>query len=183
MKIDYITTNNIIMMEHNNINDINNDIDDLDEISNDIETINDIADDEIDNNDDNDDNDILEDGEYNDCEDDYDNDGENDDNILSDYISEEDVFLKNTINKITNKKKTFNIMTIFEKNYILGIRTQQIINGSVVLVDIKKMDKKTLTPYNIALEELKQKKIPFKIKRKMPDGSIEHWDIKDFRIF
>jgi DNA-directed RNA polymerase subunit K/omega len=89
----------------------------------------------------------------------------------------------NLINGYNNVKKTFPIMTSFEKNYILGLRTQQIINGSVVLIDINKIDKKSLTPYNIACEELKQNKIPLKIKRKLPNGTIEIWDVKDLIVF
>ena len=41
---------------------------------------------------------------------------------------------------------------------------------------------KEKTAYNIALEELMQKRIPFKIKRNYPDGKVEIWDIEDLII-
>ena len=58
---------------------------------------------------------------------------------------------------------------------LLGYRTLQIMNGSDVFVDIESKE-----PLDIAKEELKQKKIPFKIKRKLPNGNVEIWNISDF---
>jgi DNA-directed RNA polymerase I, II, and III subunit RPABC2 len=37
--------------------------------------------------------------------------------------------------------------------------------------------------YLIAHEELNQKKIPFIIKRRLPDGTFEYWRIIDLIIF
>ena len=98
-------------------------------------------------------------------------------NDLDNYINENEN--KEEVKNIEIKEKvTLPILTKYERNFVLGFRTQQIINGSVILIDINKLKNKTA--YNIALEELKQKKIPFKIKRVLPNGNVEKWDIEEF---
>lgn len=76
---------------------------------------------------------------------------------------------------------TFPYLTLYEKVLILGKRMEQIIHGSVVLVDIDNLEEKT--PYNIATEELRKKVIPFSVKRTLPNGNIELWDIKELSVF
>jgi DNA-directed RNA polymerase subunit K/omega len=100
-----------------------------------------------------------------------------------DDIDEEDELYDFNPNKDENYnsvKKTIPILTKYEKTFIIGFRTQQILNGSNILIDINTIEKKT--PYDIAVEELRLKRIPFKIKRKLPDNTYELWDIEDFEI-
>jgi DNA-directed RNA polymerase I, II, and III subunit RPABC2 len=106
-----------------------------------------------------------------------DNDIEND--IDDEELEIDDIEIDNIeiINK--KKRKTFNILTKYEKNYLLGIRSQQIMNGSPIFVDLKN---KKMSIFDIAYQELIEKKIPFKIKRKLPNGIIEIWDLKDLKI-
>ena len=80
----------------------------------------------------------------------------------------------------TKTRVTFPILTKYEKNFILGFRTKQIANGSVILIDINKLKEKT--PYNIAVEELNKGLIPFKVKRHLPNGTYEVWDIEELII-
>lgn len=105
------------------------------------------------------------------------NDDEDDDDDDSSFSYEED---NKEIKSFRKKKKiTIPVLTKYEKTSILSIRSQQIMDNSPILIDISNI--KNLTPYNIALEELKQKKIPFKIKRTLPDKTYEIWHIKDFK--
>lgn len=109
----------------------------------------------------------------------YDFEKINEEDIGSDY---DDILEDDIINEhVTNKKKTFNFLTKYEKNYIMGIRINQIINGSPLFIDYDKN-----TPFDIfeiVKTELYQKKLPFKIKRKLPNGNIEIWNLKDLIIF
>lgn len=99
--------------------------------------------------------------------------------IDSDYddILEDDIIDEH----IVSKKKTFNILTKYEKNYIMGIRINQIINGSPLFIEYDKS--KTFDVFEIVKQELYQKKLPFKVKRKLPNGNIELWNLKDLIIF
>jgi len=78
------------------------------------------------------------------------------------------------------EKKTFNYLTKYERCFILGIRIQQIMNNSPIFINTNILE--VVNPFNIAYEELLQKKIPFKIKRKMPNGNVEIWDLEDLII-
>ena len=88
------------------------------------------------------------------------------DDLLEDYDEEKEEKKE----EIVEKRTTFNILTKYEKNFLIGFRTQQLINGSVALIDVTKLKEKT--PYAIAQEELRQRRIPFKVKRTLPNGKI-----------
>lgn len=79
-----------------------------------------------------------------------------------------------------SKNKTSNILTKYEKVKMLGLRAEQIQRGATVYID---MD--TVPVFNalvIAKLELHQKKIPFMISRKLPNGEREYWKLEDMII-
>ena len=82
-------------------------------------------------------------------------------------------------NIIDNNHKTIPILTKYEKTRILGIRAKQIDEGSNIFTNVSN---KILDGYTIALKEFNEKKIPFIIKRPLPDGSCEYWNLKDLEI-
>jgi DNA-directed RNA polymerase I, II, and III subunit RPABC2 len=82
-------------------------------------------------------------------------------------------------NIIDNNHKTIPILTKYEKTRILGIRAKQINEGSSIFTEISN---KIIDGYTIALKEFNEKKIPFIIKRPLPDGSCEYWNLKDLEI-
>lgn len=68
---------------------------------------------------------------------------------------------------------TYEYITTFERIQILQFRTKQLDAGAKTTLsksDLKKINNKT--SYNIASLELKLRKIPVKLKRKLPDGSF-----------
>lgn len=69
-------------------------------------------------------------------------------------------------------------MTRYEKARILGLRATQINNGSPLLVD----PKGETNPLRIAQMELRSRKIPFTIRRPIPDGTFEYIDINDLVV-
>lgn len=72
--------------------------------------------------------------------------------------------------------KTIPFMTKFEKARILGQRAKQINSGASPFV---KVPENVIDGYLIAELELKQKRIPFIIRRPLPNGGSEYWSIKD----
>jgi DNA-directed RNA polymerase subunit K/omega len=156
--------------------------------------------------DDDDDNDDEDDNDDNDDEDDNDDDDDDDDsddedlqklqgyeekNVLVDYhpevvqISEEELQTYSQVVRDNNGKiidpfhKTIPIMTKYEKAKIIGIRAQQINSGSEPFIPV---DVNMIDGLSIANEELLQKKIPFIIRRPMPNGSSEYWNIVDLEL-
>jgi DNA-directed RNA polymerase I, II, and III subunit RPABC2 len=72
--------------------------------------------------------------------------------------------------------KTIPYLTKYEKARILGQRAKQIETGSRPLV---KVPENIVDGYIIAELELRMKKIPFIIKRPIPGGACEYWNLKD----
>ena len=81
--------------------------------------------------------------------------------------------------KNQNKKKASPYLTKFERAKILGQRAKQINNGSPIFV---KVTPNIIDGHTIALMELQQKKIPFIIKRPLPNGSNQYWKVSDLNI-
>ena len=72
--------------------------------------------------------------------------------------------------------KTIPTLTKYEKARILGQRASQIESGAKPLVAVPEH---IVEGYLIAELELKQKRIPFIIRRPIPGGGCEYWNIKD----
>jgi DNA-directed RNA polymerases I, II, and III subunit RPABC2 len=75
--------------------------------------------------------------------------------------------------------KSLPFITKYEKAKILGERARQISAGATPMVDI---EENVIDDYLIALKEFEQKKIPFIIKRPMPNGGCEYWKFEDLEI-
>ena len=72
--------------------------------------------------------------------------------------------------------RTIPYLTKYEKARILGQRAKQINSGAYPFV---KVPENVIDGYLIAELELKQKRIPFIIRRPLPNGGSEYWTIKD----
>ena len=72
--------------------------------------------------------------------------------------------------------KTLPFLTKFEKTRIIGQRAKQIETGSTPFI---KVPDNIMDGYLIAELELQQKKIPFIIRRPIPNGTCEYWDVND----
>lgn len=82
-------------------------------------------------------------------------------------------------NVIDPLHRTLPFLTKYEKARILGERTVQLNAGATPLV---KVAPEIVDGFLIAMEELAQKKIPFIIKRPMPNGGCEYWKLKDLEV-
>jgi DNA-directed RNA polymerase I, II, and III subunit RPABC2 len=71
---------------------------------------------------------------------------------------------------------TFPFLTRYEKARILGERAAQINSGAKPFVEV---DARTIDGYLIALREYEEKKIPFIIRRPLPNGKSEYWRFAD----
>ena len=72
--------------------------------------------------------------------------------------------------------KTLPYLTKYEKARVLGQRAKQIEVGAKPLV---KIPENIIDGYIIAELELREKKIPFIIKRPIPGGAFEYWHLRD----
>uniref|UniRef100_A0A7S2XJD8 Uncharacterized protein n=1 Tax=Lotharella oceanica TaxID=641309 RepID=A0A7S2XJD8_9EUKA len=83
---------------------------------------------------------------------------------------------KNQSMEIPKKKRTTTrYLTKYERARVLGTRALQISLGAPVLVELGG----ETDPLQIAMKELKDKKIPIIIRRFLPSGKYEDWPIDD----
>lgn len=75
--------------------------------------------------------------------------------------------------------KTIPFLTKYEKARILGQRAKQIETGARPFV---KVPENIIDGYVIAELELQQKKIPFVIRRPLPNGGCEYWNLRDLEL-
>ena len=106
------------------------------------------------------------------------------DNIISDYhtevrpINEAELrarvqFSRNYANQL---HKTIPLLTKYEKARIIGERAKQLEAGAIPLIEV---DPNCIDAYTISLQEFNEKKIPFIIKRPLPNGEFEYWKWTD----
>ncbi|KAG7137794.1 DNA-directed RNA polymerases I like protein [Verticillium longisporum] len=74
-----------------------------------------------------------------------------------------------------DQRTTTPYMTKYEKARILGTRALQISMNAPVLVDLEG----ETDPLQIAIKELREKKIPLIVRRYMPDGYYEDWTCEE----
>jgi len=82
-------------------------------------------------------------------------------------------------NIIDELHHTLPYLTKYEKTRILGQRAKQINEGSRSFIEVPE---KILDGYLIAELELKEKRIPFIIRRPLPNGGCEYWRLRDLEI-
>ena len=75
--------------------------------------------------------------------------------------------------------KTIPFITRYEKARILGERAKQINAGAKTFVEL---EPNVIDGYVIALKEFEAKKIPFIVKRPMPNGGVEYWRFEDLEV-
>jgi DNA-directed RNA polymerase subunit K/omega len=94
-----------------------------------------------------------------------------------DEISKLAVVVRDDYNTIIDPlHRTIPYLTKYEKARILGQRAKQIESGSEPFINIPES---VIDGHIIAELELQQKRIPFIIRRPIPDGSFEYWHVRD----
>lgn len=78
---------------------------------------------------------------------------------------------------LNHKSQPF--LTQYEKTRILGFRTNQLAQGAIPYVAVPAHIRNVS---DIAKMELEQRRLPFIIKRPMPDGTFEYWRLSDLMI-
>ena len=72
--------------------------------------------------------------------------------------------------------RTLPFVTKYERARILGERAKQLNSGAKPFVEV---DITVIDGYLIAELELQQKRIPFIIRRPLPNGGSEYWRVRD----
>jgi DNA-directed RNA polymerase subunit K/omega len=79
-----------------------------------------------------------------------------------------------------SKNVSRSTLTRYELAKIIGMRLEQLARGAPPYIDVEKYQIKTIR--EIAILELKYKKLPFIISRTLSNGTKEYWRIEDLEI-
>jgi DNA-directed RNA polymerase I, II, and III subunit RPABC2 len=97
-----------------------------------------------------------------------------------DEIAKLAIVVRNSDNIIIDPNhRTIPFLTKYEKARVLGQRAKQIETGAKPLV---KISENIVDSYIIAELELREKKIPFIIRRPLPNGTCEYWYLRDLEM-
>ncbi|KAF3334845.1 DNA-directed RNA polymerase II family protein [Carex littledalei] len=99
----------------------------------------------------------------------------NNEDAPDDVVAEED---KDQQESSARVRKTSKYMTKYERARILGTRALQISMNAPVMVELEG----ETDPLEIAMKELRERKIPFTIRRYLPDGSYEDWGVDELIV-
>lgn len=75
-------------------------------------------------------------------------------------------------------KKTIPILTKYERARIIGLRAQQIARGAPLYID-RGLETE---PIRLAEMELVERKLPFIVRRRLPNDSFEDWKLSELTI-
>jgi len=87
-----------------------------------------------------------------------------------------------TIANLDKAKISKPIMTKYEFNQVISLRTNQLSLGGEPFIKIEDTIKTNMDFRKIALEEMRQGKLPYIIKRQLPNGKSEYFRLSDLNI-
>ena len=93
------------------------------------------------------------------------------------------IFRKEVADGIKESRTTREYFTKYEYVTLVATRAQQIADGAKPLVDLTGL--KTSDPlfvWNVAKKEIAQRKLPFLIRRQMPNGTAEFWSAQEMEV-
>jgi DNA-directed RNA polymerase I, II, and III subunit RPABC2 len=118
-----------------------------------------------------------------------------DERLKKDYLQEihPEAFLHNyeevmSLSQITRDEnyriidplhKTLPFLTKYERTRLLGMRAKQINAGATPLVEVPET---MLDGQLIAERELQERKLPFVLRRPLPNGTFEYWRVSDLEL-
>jgi DNA-directed RNA polymerase I, II, and III subunit RPABC2 len=78
-----------------------------------------------------------------------------------------------------SRHTTYPFLTLYEKTKILSLRASQLARGAHPFIDVPGY----LTDvYEVAHAELNAKRLPYILKRPLPDGTFEYWRLADLMV-
>jgi DNA-directed RNA polymerase subunit K/omega len=74
---------------------------------------------------------------------------------------------------------TYPFLTLYERTKVLTLRAAQLAGGSSPFIDVPEY---LTDAYEIAKAELEAKRLPFILKRPLPNGDYEYWRLSDLML-
>ena len=97
---------------------------------------------------------------------------------MSEAVEVLPVSSSSAVSSTSQQRNTTRYLTKYEKARVLGTRALQISMNAPVMVELEG----ETDPLQIALKELRQRKIPITVRRFLPDMSYEDWNVDELII-
>ncbi|XP_071737818.1 DNA-directed RNA polymerases II and V subunit 6B-like [Rutidosis leptorrhynchoides] len=111
-------------------------------------------------------------------EEEIDGDKQEDEDVPDPLLGDNNEDKKEEAKAVEKPRKTSRYMTKYERARILGSRALMISMNAPPQIELEG----ETDPLEIALKELRQGKLPFTIRRTLPDGSYEDWGVDELII-
>lgn len=93
------------------------------------------------------------------------------------------IFRTEVLEAVKQPRLTRPFFTKYEYTALMSTRAQQLAEGATPLVGLEGL--KTSDPkfvWNVAQREIEQHKLPFLIRRQLPNGRSEYWSAQELEI-
>lgn len=93
------------------------------------------------------------------------------------------VFRAEVVESVKEPRVTRGYYTKYEYTALVAMRAQQLAEGAKPLVELTGL--RTSDPlfvWNVAKREIEQRKLPFIVRRQLPDGTAEFWSTQEMEI-
>jgi len=103
--------------------------------------------------------------------------------ILLEHPEVKPIFRADVAEAVKLPRVTREFFTKYEYTALVALRAQQLAEGSKPLVGLEGL--KSSDPmfvWHVARREVEQKKLPFIIRRQLPDGTAEFWSVQEMEI-
>lgn len=94
------------------------------------------------------------------------------------------VFRKEVIENVKKPRFTREYFTKYEYTALVATRAQQLAEGAkpMVSLDGLKASDPIMFVWNVAKREIEQRKLPFVVRRQLPNGESEYWSAQEMEV-
>lgn len=93
------------------------------------------------------------------------------------------IFRGEVADAIKQPRVTRGYFTKYEYTTLVATRAQQLAEGARPLVELTGLRQSDpLFVWNVAKREIEQQKLPFVVRRRMPDGTAEFWSAQEMEV-
>ena len=93
------------------------------------------------------------------------------------------IFRNEVIESVKQPRITREYFTKYEYTALLSMRAQQLADGAKPMVSLEGLKASdSMFVWNVAKREIEQRKLPFIIRRQLPDGNSEFWSAQEMEV-
>ena len=103
--------------------------------------------------------------------------------MASEHSEVKPIFRAEVSESVKQPRVTREYFTKYEYTTLVATRAQQLAEGAKPLVELAGLKQSDpLFVWNVAKREIEQRKLPFVIRRQLPDGTAEFWSAQEMEV-